>query len=238
MNKLILSAVALMLWSGVLYAQDEPASITETMYILPKRNMNEQLEAALKAHNDKFHKEDPHYAAVRTVDYGKMAGWYVWIMRGTYASLDSRPAKGAHDDDWSKNVDPLIEEYGDVGLWQYNAGLSTGMDIFAKSKKYQVWAVDIKTGKYDRFKALIARIKKSFESMGNRAFLVYNNAVPSTGTADVALIWSFDNFADLDGDWGTKEAYEKIYGEGTWDGMVAEWQSIIHGYDTELRSIR
>ena len=37
----------------------------------------------------------------------------------------------------------LIEEYGDVGLFNFNANLSFGTDILQKSKMYEVWAIDI-----------------------------------------------------------------------------------------------
>ena len=50
------------------------------------------------------------------------------------------------------------------------------------------------------------------------------------------MIWSFSNFAELDGDWGTKDAFEKLNGEGSWDEMIKEWLEITNEYDAELRS--
>ena len=238
MKTKITLVLAAMLLVVLTYAQEKPpTTIVETIYILPKRGMAEKFEAAVKAHNKKFHKEDPHFAALRSVMYGDMAGWYVWLMRGTYASLDSRPTKGDHDEDWNKTIDPLVEKYGQVGLWEMNAELSYGAEKLAENAYYNAWSVDLKTGKYSQFKALISRIRAAYESMGNRAFIVTNNAVPSSGSADVGLIWSFNKFEELDNDWGTKEAYEKIYGEGSWRAMVDEWQSITNSIDTEIRSM-
>jgi len=237
MKRISTLTMILVLWASCLFAQEKPKTIVETIYLLPKRGMSEKFEAAVKAHNDKFHKEGPHYAALRTVEYGDKAGWYVWLMRGTYASLDSRPDGGDHSGDWDKTIDPLVEKYGRVGLFEYNEELSYGADILMKSKYYRAWQVDIKDGKYEQFKSLVSRVKKSYESMGNRAFLVYDNAVPTANTADVGMLWSFDKYDELDDNWGTKDAYEKLYGEGSWAGLIDEWQAITNSIDVEIRSM-
>jgi len=228
--------MAFVLYAGCLFAQEKTKSITETTYMLCKRGMNEKFEAAVKAHNDKFHK-DPNSAALRSVVYGDKAGWYVWLMRGTYASLDNRPGKGAHDDDWSKNVDPLVEEYGQVGLFEFNEELSVNQDKLADDGYYNLWMIDLKRGKYNQFKSLVSRIGKAYEAMDGRAFLVFDNAVPSNNTPDIGLIWGFDKYAELNDNWGTKAAYENIYGEGSWEAMVDEWMSITESIDTEIRSM-
>ena len=238
MKRTLVLVIVAMIWTGCLFAQNEkPKKITETLYLIPKSGKADKFEAAVKAHNLKYHPDGPYYAALRLVDYGEMAGWYVWIMRGTYASLDTRPGKGAHNEDWNKTVDPFVEKYGSVGLWEYNEDLSYGMDIFNKSDHYQVWAVDLKKGENYRFKTLIERMVKVYESMGNRAFLIFDNAVHSSNSPDVAIVWSFNKFEDLDGDWGTKEAYEKLYGEGTWQNLMDEWSDIHNDYDMELRTM-
>jgi len=102
------------------------------MYILPKRGMEDKFEAAVKAHDVKFHPEGPFVAGLRKVEYGEKAGWYVWIYGPTdYASIDKRPDKeGGHADDWAKNVDPLVDQYGATNLWNYNPALSFGYEIF------------------------------------------------------------------------------------------------------------
>lgn len=240
MKKFSLSIIAL-LFCFAAWAQTEESAtqISETIYILPKAGMNAKFEAAIAAHNEKFHPVGPHYAVLRKVEYGAKSGWYVWVMKGTYASLDSRPdEEGGHSDDWNKTIEPMVAEYGDIGLWGLNEKLSTGMETFKKSEKYTLWSVQLKRGEYERFQALVGKIKETYESMGDRAFLVFNNEVHTAGGADVAMVWSFNNYADLDKDPGTKAAYEKINGEGSWKKMVAEWMDITIEHDEEIRSKR
>ena len=239
MKNLTLSIIALLFcFSAWAQTEKKPTQLSESIYILPKAGMNEQFEAAVAAHNKKFHPEGEHYAVLRRVEYGAKAGWYVWIMKGTYASLDSRPDKeGGHADDWTTTVDPTVEKYGETGLWGYNEKLSFGMDILKKQTKYTIWAVTLKPGQWERFSAFAEKIRATYESMGDRAFLVYMNQIHTAGGADVAFVWSFDKYADLDEDSGTKEAYEKLYGEGSWKLMIEEWLDISVDYNEEIRTM-
>ncbi len=218
---------------------EKPTIVFENLYIFPKQGMEEKFEAAIKAHDQKFHPDGPYKASLRKVEYGDRAGWYVWVFGPTsYSSLDSRPTKeGGHAEDWSKTVDPLVESYGSTDLWNFNPDLSYGMDILKKSKYYEVWSVDLKRGQYYRFKAIAEKLKKAYESMGKGAFLVFNNPLHTSKNADVGLLWSFDTFADWDKDQGAKSAYEKMNGEGSWQHMLDEWNDIIVDYNAEIRSI-
>ncbi len=201
--------------------------------------MNDKFEAAIKAHDAKFHPDGPYKAGLRRVEYGDKAGWYVWVFGPcTFSGLDTRPAKeNGHAADWTATVDPLVETYGETQLWQYNDELSVGMDKLKTDKYYEVWAVKIKPGQYYRFSALAEKLKKTYESMGNSSFLVYNNVVHTTNGADVGLLWSFNTYADWGKDSGTKAAYEKIYGSNSWADMFKEWMDLIESYDTEIRTI-
>lgn len=241
MKKKTLIALAwLVATAGVAFGQatvPNKNQVTETMYLLPKRNMDDKLEAGLKAHNDKYHPDGPYRAALRKVDYGNKQGWYVWLMGPTtYDALDSRPDKGAHDEDWTKNVDPYIEEYGSTNLWEYDAENSFGREILNQSGNYDVWLVDVKSGSNAKFNELVMKFKKTYEAMGNRAFLVYRSPVHMAGGADVALLASYTSIADWAADWKVKEAYEKLNGAGSWQAMWQTWNETVVDFDEELRS--
>jgi len=239
--KIMLSFVALMLMAGA-YAQtsnDKPTTVVEVMYLLPKRGMDDKMEAAIKAHDQKFHPDGPYVAALHKVEYGEKSGWYVWVYGPTtYAAIDKRPAKdGGHDADWSTNVDPLVDQYGPPALWDYNDNLSYGMDIFKKASHYEVWGVSLKRGDYYRFKAIAGELKKTYESIGTSCMLVFDNPVHSPNSPDVAIVWNFNNYAEWSKDMGTMAAFEKLYGQGSWQNMIKEWLDITKDYSSELRSI-
>jgi hypothetical protein len=217
---------------------DAPQSVVETMYLIPKRGMEDKFEAAVKSHDAKFHPAGPFVAGLRKVEYGEKAGWYVFVYGPTtYDNIDNRPAKAnGHDADWSSTVDPLVETYGTTSLWNLNKELSYGYDILQKSKYYELWMVTLKRGEYYRFKALSEKLKKAYESLGTTSFVVFDNPLHTTNSPDVGLIWSFNTYKEWADDPGPKAAYEKIYGAGSWQLMMNEWRDILVDYNAEIRS--
>jgi len=217
---------------------DTPTTMVETMYVLPKRGMEDKFEAAVKAHDTKFHPSGPFVAGLRKVEYGEKAGWYIFVYGPTtYENLDNRPAKGnGHDLDWSTTVDPLVETYGSTSLWNLNKDLSFGFDILQKSKYYEVWMVNLKRGEYYRFKDLAEKLKKTYESVNKGSFVVMESPLHSANGPDVVLIWSFNTYKDWEEDPGPKESYEKLYGTGSWQHMIDEWKDVYADYNAEIRS--
>ena len=239
MNKhIILLLVAFCMAAGTFAQSTAPTQVVETMYLLPKRGMEDKFEAAIKSHDDKYHPAGPYVAGLRKIEYGAKAGWYLWVFGPTtYDKLDSRPAKeNGHADDWTKNVDPLIEEYGTTDLWNVNEELSYGRDILMKSKYYEAWMVDLRRGEYYRFKEMAANLKKAYESIGTTAFMVYDNPLHQANGPDVGLVWSFNSYKEWIDDPGPKAAYEKIFGAGSWQNFIKEWMDILVDYNSEIRS--
>ncbi len=241
MKKRIMLLSAFLFFAFIAFGQEKEekkTTVVESVYILPKRGMADEFEKAIKSHNEKFHPEGDHVAGLRRVDYGLKAGWYVWIMGPTtYAALDSRPTKeNGHEEDWNKNIDPLVEKYGAVSLWNFNEKLSFGKDLVMSSKHYEAWAVDLKRGQYYRFKAIAKKLMKTSENLGV-AFLVFNNPLHTPKSADIGLVWNFDSYEAWSQDIGFMKEFEKLYGKGSWQNMLDEWYDILVDYNAELRTI-
>jgi hypothetical protein len=237
---LILSFLAFTLVCSVISQTtgEKPKVVTETMYILPKRGMEDKFEAAVKAHDIKFHPDGPNKAGLRKVEYGEKANWYVWVHGPTsYAALDSPPAKeSGHDADWDATVEPLVESYGETQLWQLNQDLTFGFDLLQKAKYYEVWSVKLKPGVYDRFKAICDKVKKASAALGKTSFVVFENPLHQSKGGDIGLIFSFNSYAEWGNDSGLVPEFEKQNGAGSWKKMTDEWDSIIVDYNAELRS--
>ena len=212
--------------------------VIESQMLLPKRGMEDKFEAAVLAHNKKYHPDGPYVAGLRKIEYGPKAGWYAWVFGPTtHGALDTRPTKeNGHDQDWNTNVDPLVQEYGGTGLWNYNSDLSYGWDIFKKSRHYEIWGIDLKPRQYYRFKTLCEKLRKVYETLGTTAFIVLENNLHYSDGPNFSLIWSFNTYDGWQKDPGPKATYEKLYGEGTWQAAMDEWMDMIKSYDTEIRS--
>lgn len=231
MRSLILTLAGLCL-CGFAYSQ---SNISESLYILPKMGHSSALEEATAEHNSKYHPAGDGEAMLRYVEYGEKAGWYVWIMKGTYATLDNRPQDNAHTRDWAENVEEHIQEYGPTTIWRLNTNLSTGVEMMNNASKYRAWAIEFEEGQGYRFAGLMEKMKKVQEGMG-RAFVIYNNGVHFKNGPDVAIVWPFDNYVELDENSGVVDAYEEEYGSGSWVSFLDEWRALVKEYDEEIRS--
>ncbi len=141
-----------------------------------------------------------------------------------------------HGNDWNNNVGKYVETYGETNTWETMDKYSFGRDIMMNAGHYDVWVVDVETGKNKEFYEILMEVKRTYESMGNRAFLVFNNPIHSSDNADVALLTSYTNMADWASDWKVKEAYEKLYGADSWGKMLNKWRDVTVDYYEELRS--
>ncbi|MBX7108773.1 MAG: hypothetical protein K1X61_09020 [Chitinophagales bacterium] len=238
-NLLIMLFLSAWLYSAVAQPPAQrQAVIVESMHFLPKAGMADKMEAAVKAHIARFHPAGPYAAGLRSVDYGVRTGWYVWVMGpASYAALDPREDQAAHNDDWNKNVDPLIEKYDPAIIFEYDTEMSTGREMLARSDHYDTWAVDVKSNEMKRFNQIIEQLSKTYASLGNRAFLVYRSQVHYPGGADVGLVTSFTDYTDFGSDWGVQQAFEKLYGAGSWDKMMTVWNEVVVDYNEEIRSV-
>lgn len=215
---------------------NEPKSLYETLYLVPKPGMNKQFEAGVAAHNKKFHAPGKdNQAMLRRVEYGNKAGWYVWVMNGSYASLDSRPVDDAHSKDWEEQVGQYVEEYGTTDLWSLNKEMSSGMDQFRNKKRYETWAVYLKPWEGYRFDDSMKKLQKAFAKMSDRNMLVFESEVSRKGGPDVGLVWGYDKFADMENDSKLVDTYEEVHGKGSWRLFLEEWKDVVEDVDMEHR---
>jgi hypothetical protein len=229
--------VALLLTSNGIAQETEKKTygMAEISYMLPKIGMEKAFVSAVNAHNEKYHKEGPYKAYIDNVLTGNETGWFVWVMGPcTFTDLDSRPGKGEHTDDWSKNIAPTIRKYGRTEYWRYNAKLSYQSD--ATEPKYEaLWFVDLKRGDYYRFKALMSKIQEAYAKKGDGNISVYNNSFVSNDGREVAIVWDYGSWSDFDDEGrGIKKDFEEINGEGSWDNMLDEWEEITESIVREV----
>lgn len=233
---------ALILTTFTANAQEEKESyaMVELTFMLPKIGMEKAFESAVKVHNEKYHKEGVFKASLDMIVTGKEAGWYVWIMGPcTFTDLDSRPDNAAHTNDWDKNISPTILEYGRNEFWRYNDKLSyhkEGSDAIVNFEN--IWFVDVKKGQDYKFKEFMEKVKKAHEKRGEGNILVYNNQFREGNGRDVAIVWTLNNWAEMDeDDGGIKKDFEELYGEGSWANALKDWENSIKSISSQMWKI-
>lgn len=217
----------------MMMAQSEAYRMVELSYMKAKPGMAQKFESAVKAHNEKYHKEGKYGSGLYSIVTGNEAGWYVWTMGPcTFTDLDGRPGEGAHQDDWNKTIEPLVAEYGRTEYWRMNDKMSHRVQNDAKM--IQLWWVDINRGEYYRFRNFMEKVQV-INAKKNESISVYDNEFSQNDGRDVAIVWPLENWAAMDkDDWKMKDAYEEEYGAGSWQLALEEWKDVIEGMKQEV----
>ena len=233
---ILLIAVLLMIKTAI--SQEKKSyQMVELTYMMPKLGMENDFVKAIKEHNKKFHSQKPYTASLDRIATGHYAGWFVWVMGSTtFSELNARPSKGAHNEDWDKNVSPTVKKYGMVEYWRKNDKLSFKADDTPPALE-NIWFIKIKDGNYYRFKDVIKKFKDAFEKKGDN-FFIYNNQFSQDDGRDVAIVWTMKSWADMDADdGGIKKYYEEVNGEGIWVNALKEWEAVTESIKSEVWEI-
>jgi len=212
---------------------DKKYTMVELSYMKAKIGSEKKFEDAVKAHNEKYHKEGAYGSQLYAITTGSETGWYVWTMGSvTFAELDSRPKDEDHNKDWDKNVAPYVADYGRVEYWKRDDKLSNPKE--SEEGLIQIWWIDTEDGEYYRFKSIMQDVADIYKTM-DEEMNTYNNAFSQDDGRDVAVVWPLKNWADLDNrDWNMKEKYEEENGEGSWENLIDDWEDATKSIVQEI----
>jgi hypothetical protein len=222
-SKLLVAAFCLPMF---LSAQESKYTMVELSYMKPKMGMEAKFEAAVKAHNEKYHKEGAYQSELFLISTGNATGWYVWVMGPvTYTQLDGRPADKAHGDDWDKTISPFLEKSGRVEYWRWDEKMSNRKDN--NESMIHLWFIDVQRGEWYRYQAIMEKVA-AMHKQKDEEINVYTNELSQNDGRDVAMVFPMNGWAEFDKeDWKLKEAFDATYGEGAWDDAMKEWENVV-----------
>ena len=204
----------------------EKYAMFSTHQIKVVKGKEKEFETAVKSHNEKFHKEGAHMAYLREVLTGPKAGTYIWISGpNMFSDFETRPGEGAHADDWTNNVDPYVKYYGTVEFWKMNDKLSFTAPDSENDKLSQIWFIEIEKGGWEKFNAALAKAVAVNTKNGDDTIQTYNTSFSAGDGRDVALVFPFGKWSDLDIDDPFMKDFEELHGEGSWEIFLDDWNS-------------
>lgn len=235
-TKKIVMAALLAVVPALVSAQDY--TMYETMYLKPDAAKWAELMGKLAAHNKKFHASGPYRAHVQRVVNGPRTGQLVWVMGPcTFTHLDSRPSGDPHDSDWMTNVVALLKGVGENEYWRLDEKRSYQPNT-DDHPKLRVRFFHIEQGEMYRFNQLLEKTKAVAEKKKhpNRTS-VYRPRFWNGSGPDVATVWSFDKWAELDRDMDFGKEYEEVHGDGSWRLFLEEWRKVVKEAYDEYREV-
>jgi hypothetical protein len=209
----------------------------ETTYLKPDAAKWAELKDKLAAHNQKFHAEGPYLAHVQRVVNGPRTGQLVWVMGPcTFTHLDSRPSGDPHDSDWMSVV-ALLEGVGENEYWRLDQERSYQPNT-ENHPLLRLRILDIEQGEMYRFNQLLEKMKKVRETKKYPNRLnVYRPRFWNGSGRDVAMVWSFDKWAELDRDVDFGDDYEEVHGDDSWRLFLEEWREVVKEAYDEYREV-
>lgn len=209
-------------------AQDDSSSyqMWESIMLTPDNTKLKVLAENMRKHNQTYHKEGVHKATVYSISTGPNAGKIVWQMGPlTYADLDTRPSVGGHDDDWRDNVMPYIKKMNTVEYWKEDAERSNTSMLDGDNSKYPILFVrffEVNPGHGYTINRWFSQVKATLQSIdGEYPWGVYINEFQQGDLGrHIAAVNFNKNWAEFDLDIKFVEAFEKIYGENSFNTFV------------------
>ena len=222
----------LLLVPCMLFAQEnQEYMVFENALISVHPAKTTDFEKAVATHNKTYHADETYGARVYWVANGPNVGKYVWAMGPLpWSAMDSRPSKEGHDDDWNTNVLPHMMAEGNQTYWKFHADKSHFPANF-ELKNLWVRTYDIKRFKNAKAMELATKIHKTIaEKMSGETFGVYTNEFASMADPqDIAFVNFFDNSGWIGQDGKFAEHYDAVHGEGSFQELISEWESVTNG---------
>ncbi len=217
---------------------DKEYRIFETANLQPKSGEVAELEAGLKAHNQKYHSAGDYGARVYWITNGPNTGNYHWSMGSLPWSAFDNPTydEAEHAADWNKNVQAHITPWsGNQSYFKFNEELSQFPKDFT-IKNLQVTYFDVKRGEWLKAMALVKKVTDVYHSkLPNETFGIYTNELQSTKDGrDIAMISFFEKSAWMGEDHSIKSTYDEVHGKGSWEQFIKDWIEVTNGAEDEI----
>jgi len=232
----------IMLIPFLVFSQTEQKSseeylVIKTTVFSAKSDKTKEFSEGMKNHNDQFHSGGIKGVRIFNIMNGPNANDLMAVMGPMPWSALDQPMQNqdAHDEDWTTNVLPYMENERDMAFWRFHNNYSNFPPNFEMNKlKVSVW--DMKRGEKDGMKNGLEKISKVLkEKMSGMPFGIYTNEFSSTKEGrDLSMVYFFDDFSWLGIDQKIKDKYNEVNGAGSFETFLNEWRTITNGFTQEL----
>ncbi|WP_323789445.1 hypothetical protein [Psychroserpens sp.] len=214
-------------FSNPVNAQDESEdyNMWENMMFTADYTQLKTFSANMRKHNETYHKEGPYKATVYNISSGPNAGKMIWQMGSMMLRHnDSRPGANGHDADWRDNVMPYIKEIHTIEYWSQDDKKSN-TSMLGPDNLYPLMYIryfEISDDHDYTMNQVFEQVSKTVKSLDgeNPWGLYYNMFLQGDLGRHVATVGFMKNWAEMDEDRNFKAAYEKLYGENSWETFL------------------
>lgn len=233
MKQFILFLAVLMAYPVM--SQDSEVTMRFTSILLkPLQGHGPQLRAALKAHNEKYHTEGMDRVQVWAIRSGPRSGSLIWGMGPHNWAHMSAEQKPGHMEDWRTNVNVHLESEGEFTYWTPMNNLSY-IPEGHKSKVRHARYLQIKPNKANNARHLSETMHKVRQEINYDVSVTVAESYTDNGDdIDWVILWGHTDWASMDKDRKFRDAYENMYGRGSWEEFFEGWREATHQVKSEI----
>ncbi len=229
--------LTLLLLPCLIFAQEaqEYGVFTNLMLTAHPEKITE-LEAGLKAHNEKYHAEGAYQASVFFVTSGKNFGKYIWSMGPLpWSAMDNAPGdENGHNADWNANVAPYALAESEVNYWRADLEHSNFTKDF-QLKNLSIFMLDMKRFKQTQFMSVLDKVTKVFKTKDpEQQWGVYFNELNNMDGQDVVWVNFFDSSSWMSEEDKFPQWFEEVHGEGTFIPFLTDFEGATNADMQEL----
>jgi hypothetical protein len=221
-----------------LLGMSQTKNVVNSFRVFAKPEKNAEMEKALTAHAQKYHKGDWKWR-VYEIQTGPDAGGF-HVIEGplSWDQFDKRGNLGAeHTADWNKNVAPLTTGMGSQSYVTFSEELST-VQLTDYSDKIIINHMFPKPGMINYLTDMVKKMKKVWEA-GNESVAVYQAS--NSGEPQILTVTRLKTgLKELDPSFrkSMQERYNAINGEGSWDAWLQDYSKNVEKRWSEMLSYR
>ena len=215
-------------------------NLVQSILLKPKNGMVTQFEAAMKAHNVKYHSAPGKTFVFQFISGEKMGFYQVAFPATSWAEMDNMKPNPAHQQDIETGIAPKLE---------VNEGWIFSRRIDSLSHGDQNWEIaksrmtywHIKRGKMQELASWIRKIKLVLdENKDPRNITVYSKLMAGSDGQFILVTRYKDGWKEMEPNFYTpiKDLFIKAYSAAEWDSYVKLWDECVEKEETYMRVFR
>ena len=207
--------------------------------VFPTMDKAAEFEKALTSHSLKYHTGNWKWRVFQIMSGPDAGGFQLSEGPNSWTTLDTRGnISKEHNDDWSKNIAPLITDKGSSGFSVFNEELST-VQLTDFADNIIISHIYLKPGQIDKFKDELKKLKSAWTA-GNESIAVYETL--ASGSPQIVIVARLKNgLKELEKDYRKpmKERYETAAnGAESWDGYLKAYADCVENRWSEMLKYR
>ena len=171
------------------------------------------------------------------------SGYYAWAEGPMqYSYVDSKGEIEGHQEDWDRNIAPLIKDEGGANYYSLATPISytnDNLNYDANILEVVGFKISDKKGSQEKVNQTLYRWKKAFEKGdSSQEFRIFYPNLKDESEADIYIVWPHENMNSIE-TWSfeVNKYIDEVYGEGASKEQWDTWNRLTKVTEGSYRTL-